>query len=253
MEHGSSSRFLDVPVSANAVRAEPTGARLLVVDDEPSMVRTLRTNLRGHGFQVETAETAGEAISSYERRQPDLVVLDLNLPDGNGFDVVRHIREHSGTPIIVLSARGGEHDKVNALDLGADDYMTKPFGIDELLARIRVALRHVARPGTGTEPRIKTGEIVVDLERRDVSVAGHTIHLTPTEYDLLKVFVTNPNKVLTDRMLLQQVWGPDYGDESHYLHVYVARLRRKIENDPQAPAHLMTEPGVGYRFRSNEI
>ncbi len=181
------------------------------------------------------------------------MVLDLNLPDGDGFEVVRRIREHSGTPIIVLSARGGETDKVNALDLGADDYMTKPFGIDELLARIRVALRHVARPGTGAEPRITSGELVVDLERREVTVADRAIHLTPTEYDLLKVFVTNPNKVLTDRMLLQQVWGPDYGDESHYLHVYVARLRRKIEGDPQDPSHLITEPGVGYRFRSDDL
>jgi two-component system KDP operon response regulator KdpE len=139
------------------------------------------------------------------------------------------------------------------LDLGADDYMTKPFGIDELLARIRVALRHVARPATGAERRIRSGDLVVDLERREVRVADRDLHLTPTEYDLLKVFLTNANKVLTDRMLLQQVWGPDYGDESHYLHVYVARLRRKIEDDPQAPKHLVTEPGVGYRFRSDEL
>ena len=233
-------------------RAEPAGARLLVVDDEPAMVRTLRTNLRGHGFQVETAETGADAKATYDRRPPDLVVLDLNLPDGDGFEVVRHIRERSGTPIIVLSARGGEEDKVTALDSGADDYMTKPFGIDELLARIRVALRHIARPNTGTERRIRSGELVVDLERREVSVAGRPVHLTPTEYDLLKVFLTNANKVLTDRMLLQQVWGPDYGDESHYLHVYVARLRRKIEDDPQEPKFLTTEPGVGYRFRSDE-
>ena len=234
-------------------RAEPSGARLLVVDDEPAMVRTLRTNLRGHGFQVETAETGADAKATYDRRPPDLVVLDLNLPDGDGFEVVRHIRERAGTPIIVLSARGGEEDKVTALDSGADDYMTKPFGIDELLARIRVALRHVARPNAGAEPRIRSGDLVIDLERRDVSVAGRVVHLTPTEYDLLKVFITNPNKVLTDRMLLQQVWGPDYGDESHYLHVYVARLRRKIEDDPQEPKHLVTEPGVGYRFRSEEL
>jgi two-component system KDP operon response regulator KdpE len=217
------------------------------------MIRTLRTNLRGHGFQVETAETAGDAFASYERRQPDLVVLDLNLPDGDGFDIVRRIRERSAVPIIVVSARGGERDKVNALDLGADDYITKPFGIDELLARIRVALRHVARPSAGTAPRIRSGDLVVDLERREVTVGGRDVHLTPTEYDLLKVFLTNPNKVLTDRMLLQQVWGPDYGDESHYLHVYVARLRRKIEDDPQEPKHLTTEPGVGYRFRSEEL
>ena len=216
------------------------------------MIRTLRTNLRGHGFQVETAETAADAKASYDRRAPDLVVLDLNLPDGDGFEIVRHVRERSGTPIIVLSARGGERDKVSALDLGADDYMTKPFGIDELLARIRVALRHLARPVVGTERRLRSGELVVDLERREVSLAGRVVHLTPTEYDLLKVLLTTPNKVLTDRMLLQQVWGPDYGDESHYLHVYVARLRRKIEDDAQAPRFIVTEPGVGYRFRSDE-
>jgi two-component system, OmpR family, KDP operon response regulator KdpE len=240
-------------MAPNGPRVEPTGARLLVVDDEPAMVRTLRTNLRGHNFQVETAENAAEAKASYDRRAPDLILLDLNLPDGDGFEIVRHIRERSGTPIIVLSARGGERDKVNALDLGADDYITKPFGIDELLARVRVALRHLAKPKTGTERRIRTGDLVVDLERREVNVGERPVHLTPTEYDLLKVFLTNPNKVLTDRMLLQQVWGPDYGDESHYLHVYVARLRRKIENDPQEPKYFVTEPGVGYRFRSDEL
>src|SRR2546428_9771079 len=173
-------------MAANAPRAEATGARLLVVDDEPAMVRTLRTNLRGHGFQVETAETATDAKASYDRRQPDLVVLDINLPDGDGFEIVRHIRERSGTPIIVLSARGGENDKVNALDLGADDYMTKPFGIDELLARIRVALRHIARPNAGAEPRIRSGDLVIDLERRDVPVAGRAVHPTPTQHELLK-------------------------------------------------------------------
>src|SRR3989441_6745834 len=240
-------------MAANAPRAEATGARLLVVDDEPAWAGTLGPSLGGHGSRAEGAEPPTDARASYARRQPDLVVLDITLPDGDGFEIVRHIRERSGTPIIVLSARGGEHDKVNALDLGADDYMTKPFGIDELLARIRVALRHIARPNTGTERRIRSGELVVDLERREVSVAGRTVHLTPTEYDLLKVFLTNANKVLTDRMLLQQVWGPDYGDESHYLHVYVARLRRKIEDDPQDPRYLTTEPGVGYRFRSEEL
>jgi two-component system KDP operon response regulator KdpE len=237
----------------NDPHGEPTGARLLVIDDEPAMIRTLRTNLRGHNFQVETALDAAGAKASYDRRAPDLILLDLNLPDGDGFEIVRHVRERSGTPIIVLSARGGERDKVNALDLGADDYITKPFGIDELLARVRVALRHLARPKAGTERRIRSGDLVVDLERREVTVADRAVHLTPTEYDLLKVFLMNPNKVLTDRMLLQQVWGPDYGDESHYLHVYVARLRRKIEDDPQAPKYLVTEPGVGYRFRSEDL
>jgi two-component system KDP operon response regulator KdpE len=234
-------------------RGEPSGARLLVVEDEPAMIRTLRTNLRGHNFQVETAATAADAKASYDRRAPDLILLDINLPDGDGFEIVRHVRERSGTPIIVLSARGGERDKVNALDLGADDYITKPFGIDELLARVRVALRHLARPKTGTDRRIRSGDLVVDLERREVSVADRVVHLTPTEYNLLKVFVTNPNKVLTDRMLLQQVWGPDYGEETHYLRVHVAHIRAKLEADPSRPQYVITEPGVGYRLRSEHL
>ena len=227
-------------------------ARILLVDDEVPIQRAVAPLLRARGYDVDVAGTGAEALKVIKTQPPDLIVLDLGLPDIEGTEVCRRIRAFSDVPVVVLSARGGEADKVAALDLGADDYVTKPFGPEELLARIRVALRHIARPNTGTERRIRSGELVVDLERREVSVAGRPVHLTPTEYDLLKVFLTNANKVLTDRMLLQQVWGPDYGDESHYLHVYVARLRRKIEDDPQEPKFLTTEPGVGYRFRSDE-
>jgi two-component system, OmpR family, KDP operon response regulator KdpE len=224
------------------------GARVLVVDDEPAIVRALRTNLEGHGFRVDSASDGREALDRFERGRPDLVLLDLNLPDTDGFGVIRAIRERAATPIIVLSVRGAERDKVSALDHGADDYLTKPFGVDELLARVRVALRHLAHASRGTDAVFVTGDLRVDLERRVVSVRGERVHLTPTEYSLLKALVAHPDRVLTDRMLLREVWGAEYGQESHYLHVYVARLRRKIENDPQAPRYLLTEPGVGYRL-----
>jgi len=224
------------------------GARILVVDDEPAIRRAVRTNLHAHGFDVETAETAAEALERFEHFRPDLIVLDLNLPEPTGLDVIRHVRERGSTPIIVLSVRDAERDKVAALDLGADDYVTKPFGADELLARIRVALRHLARPPRGADSVFRTGDLRVDLERREVTSGGRPVRLTPTEYELLKAFIAHPDRVLTDRMLLQQVWGADYGDESHYLHVYVARLRKKVEDDPQRPRYLITEPGVGYRL-----
>lgn len=223
------------------------GARVLVVDDEPAIRRAVETNLTGHGFQVETAETGEEGLRRHDARRPDLLLLDLGLPDLDGLEVIRRIRAHADTPIVVLSARGAEREKVAALDQGADDYLTKPFGVDELLARIRVALRHAAHLSGGSAV-FRTGDLEVDVERRSVRVGGEVVHLTPTEYDLLKALVTHPNRVLTDRMLLQQVWGPAYGSEAHYLHVYVARLRKKIERDPQAPRYLMTEPGVGYRL-----
>jgi two-component system KDP operon response regulator KdpE len=179
-------------------------------------------------------------------------MVDLGLPDVDGFEVIRRIREQSPTPIIVLSVRGAERDKVAALDLGADDYLTKPFGIDELLARVRVGLRHVARLAGGRDAIARVGELEVDFGVRRVRVGGEDIHLSPTEFSLLKAFLTSPNKVLTDRMILQQVWGPGYGAEAHYLHVYVARLRKKIERDPQKPRYLITEPGVGYRLLADE-
>ncbi len=227
------------------------GARILVVDDEPAILRTVRTNLSHREFQVETVESGRQALEAYSRFHPDLILLDLGLPDMDGTSVIREIRDRANTPIVVLSARGSERDKVAALDLGADDYLTKPFGMEELLARVRVALRHIARPPSGASAIFRTGELEVDLERRTVQIGGREIHLSPTEYELLKLFVTNPDKVLTDRMLLQQVWGPEYGSEAHYLHVYMARLRKKLEADPQNARYLITEPGVGYRLLSD--
>jgi len=224
------------------------GARILLVDDEVAILRALERNLRGHGFQVETATTPADAIASSERWHPDAVILDLGLADGDGHDVIRALRARSAIPVIVLSVRGADRDKVAALDLGADDYLTKPFSVDELLARVRVVLRHAARPATGAAPIFRTGELVVDLEHRLVTVSGREVRLTPTEYDLLRAFLAHPNKVLTATMLLRAVWGADYGSEAHYLHVYVARLRRKLEPDPRSPRYLRTEPGVGYRL-----
>jgi two-component system KDP operon response regulator KdpE len=230
------------------------GARVLVVDDEPGIRRAVQTNLSAHGFHVDTAATGQEALDASVRFHPDLVLLDLGLPDMDGMEVIRAIRERVSTPIVVLSARGAERDKVAALDLGADDYLTKPFGVNELLARVRVALRHAAKPATGTDPIIRLGgEIEVDLEHRRVSSSGQQVHLTPTEWDLLKLFVSSPDKVLTDRMILQAVWGSAYPSQAHSLHVYVARLRKKLEINRAVPRHLLTEPGVGYRFVSDGV
>lgn len=229
------------------------GARILVVDDETAILRALERNLRGHGFQVETATTAATALEACERWHPDAVILDLGLADGDGFDVIRALRARSSTPVIVLSVRGADRDKVAALDLGADDYLTKPFSVDELLARVRVVLRHAARPSVGAAAVFRTGELAVDVEHRLVTVAGREVRLTPTEYDLMRAFIAHPNKVLTATMLLRAVWGADYGSEAHYLHVYVARLRRKVEPDPKQPRYLKTEPGVGYRLVVEEM
>lgn len=228
------------------------GARILVVDDERAILKVVRTNLIYHGFVVEVAETGLEALEKHASYRPDLILLDLGLPDIDGFEIIRRLRTHSTTPIVVLSVRGAERDKVNALDLGADDYLTKPFGVDELLARIRVELRHSARPTHGNASVFRTGSLEMDLERRRVLVSGREVHLSPTEYDLLKALVAHPNRVLTDRMLLSQVWGSEYGSGDNYLHVYIARLRKKIEPNPQSPRYLITEPGVGYRLLADE-
>jgi two-component system KDP operon response regulator KdpE len=225
---------------------------VLVIDDEPAILRAVRTVLSHHGFQVETATTATEGLQAHAQHRPDLILLDLQLPDADGTDVIRAVRTDASTPIIVLSVRGAERDKVAALDLGADDFLTKPFGVDELVARIRVALRHTARPESGSTAIFRSGDLEVDVEHRRVTVGGSEVHLTPTEYELLKAFVGHPDRVLTDQMLLRQVWGPEYGREGHYLHVYVARLRKKLEADPQSPKHLVTEPGVGYRLLAHE-
>ncbi|HEX6062518.1 MAG TPA: response regulator transcription factor [Candidatus Limnocylindria bacterium] len=228
------------------------GARILVVDDEPAIVRAVETNLRRHDFTVEVAGSVEAALSAYRAARPDLVLLDLGLPGADGKDLIRALRETASTPIIVLSAREGERDKVEALDLGADDYLTKPFSVNELLARIRVALRHTAKPTSGAAAIFRTGTLEVDFERRVVRLGGDEVHLTPTEYELLHAFIEFPNKLLTDRMLLQRVWGPDYGSEGHYLHVYVARLRKKLERQPAQGRLFVTEPGVGYRFVTAE-
>jgi len=230
-----------------------TGARVLVVDDEPGILRAVQTNLGRHEYRVETAATGREALESYNRVRPDVVLLDLGLPDMDGLEVLRAIRERSSTPVVVLSAREAERDKVAALDLGADDYLTKPFGVNELLARIRVALRHAARPSTGTDPIIKLGELEVDLGRRRVAVMGSEVHLTPTEWDLVKLFASYPDKVLTDRMITEAVWGASYAAQAHSLHVYVGRLRKKLEASDHARRHIVTEPGVGYRFVTDGI
>lgn len=227
-----------------------TGARILVIDDEPAIVRAVRANLGSRGFRVDVAESAKEALERVGAH-PDLVILDLGLPDGDGLELISSLRERDRAPIIVLSARGAERDKVRALDLGADDYLTKPFGVEELLARIRVALRRTLSPEADA-PIFRTGGLVVDLVHRRVSVDGTDLHLTPTEYAVLTALVRHADRVVTDAMLLREVWGPEYGDEDHYLHVYMARLRKKLEKDPQRPRFILTEPGVGYRLLTEE-
>jgi two-component system, OmpR family, KDP operon response regulator KdpE len=220
---------------------------VLVVEDELPMRRFLRTTLRAHEYQVVEAGTAREAMAQVGGRNPDLVLLDLGLPDGDGLDVARQIRGAALTPIIVLSARGQEHDKVTALDLGADDYLTKPFGVEELLARVRVALRHATGAGSPA-PVFESGELKVDLERRLVFRRCDEVHLTPTEYKLLATLARHAGKVLTHRQLLREVWGSNYEGQTHYLRVYMAQLRQKLERDSARPRILLTEPGVGYRL-----
>jgi two-component system, OmpR family, KDP operon response regulator KdpE len=222
-----------------------SGARILVVDDESQILRALQTSLQGAGYEVEVAATAEDALTSAATHPPDGVILDLMLPDGSGTDVCRDLRRWTNVPILVLSAVGDEHEKVAALDAGADDYVTKPFGIDELLARLRAALRRV---DAVTGPVVELGDLVVDLERRLVTLRGEPVSLTPTEFELLRLFVRNEGKLLTHPTILREVWGPRYGAESHYLHVYVSQLRRKIEPDPARPRFLLTEPGAGYRL-----
>jgi len=222
-----------------------TATHVLVVDDEPQILRALRTNLRGVGYEVTTAATGEEALSAAAVRPPEAVILDLVLPDMHGTEVCRELRKWNAAPILVLSAVGDEQEKVAALDAGADDYVTKPFGMDELLARLRAALR---RASPASEPMIEIGELVIDLVKHAVNVAGRPVPLTPNEFELLRYLAQNEGKLLTHPMILREVWGPRYGSESHYLHVYVSQLRRKIEPDPARPRYLLTEPGAGYRL-----
>ena len=229
-----------------------TGARILVVDDEIEILRALHRSLEKHGFEVFTAGSGEEALEAISAHRPDLMVLDLGLPGISGLEVCRRVRMQSNLPIIVLSVKDTERDKVMALDLGADDYVSKPFGMDEILARIRVALRHTAQAQSGTEPIFTAGPLRVDFAQRQVQVNGQEVKLTPTEYDLLKALIKNSGKIMTRQMLLTQVWGTGYGAESHYLHVYVGQLRRKIEPDPANPRFILTISGVGYRFNAEE-
>ncbi len=228
------------------------GARILVVDDEIEIVRALQRSLVAYGFEVFTAGSGEEALEEIASHRPDLILLDLGLPGMSGLEVCKKVREQSNLPIIILSVKDAERDKVQALDLGADDYVSKPFGMNEVLARIRVALRHAAQVQSGTEPIFIAGPLKVDFGQRLVQVNGKEVKLTPTEYDLLKVLIKNNGKIMTRRMLLSQVWGTAYGAESHYLHVYVGQLRRKIEPDPAHPRFILTVSGVGYRFHGDD-
>jgi two-component system, OmpR family, KDP operon response regulator KdpE len=220
--------------------------RILVVDDEPQIVRALKVILRAAGYATQQAESKHEALDAVAVRPPDGMVLDLILPDGSGVEVVEDIRRWSRLPIIVLSAVGDEREKVRALDAGADDYITKPFGTQELLARLRAALRRV---GEETQPRIVIGDLVIDLEAHQVSRDGKVVHLTPIEFELLRVLAQHRGKLVTHRQLLREVWSPAYETETHYLRVHVAHIRAKIEPDPSRPRYVTTEPGVGYRLR----
>lgn len=226
--------------------------RVLIVEDEAPMRKLLRTALMSHDFEVIEAERASEAIDRITTAPPDIVLLDLGLPDADGIEVTKTIREWSRVPIIVLSARGLEADKVKALDAGADDYVTKPFGIGEVLARMRVALRHRAEAAGEERQVLAAGDVTIDLTRREVKVRGEEVKLTPLEYKLLTLLVKNAGKVLTHRQLLVEVWGLAYATQTHYLRVYTAQLRRKIELDAAQPKNLLTEPGVGYRFRDTQ-
>ena len=220
---------------------------VVLIEDEPQIRRFLRATLGSQGYRLFEAATGADGLVEAASRQPDVIILDLGLPDIDGLEVIRRVREWSTVPIIVLSARGQEADKVAALDVGADDYVSKPFGAEELLARVRVALRHKA--GVAREDAVFTsGELRVDLGRRHVFVREQEVKLTPTEYRLLTTLVRHAGRVLTHRQLLKEVWGPNQTEEAHYLRVYMAQLRRKIEADPAQPRYLLTEPGVGYRL-----
>jgi two-component system KDP operon response regulator KdpE len=229
--------------------ASAAGPVIVLIEDAPEIRRFLRATLADHGYRLVEAETGREGLQAAETRQPDLVILDLGLPDVDGLEVIRRLREWTGVPILVLSARGQEADKIAALDAGADDYVSKPFGVGEVLARLRVLLRHAERTVRDMDDgSYEAGDLRVDLTHRRVAVNGEDVHLTPIEYRLLTTLVKHAGKVLTHNQLLKEVWGKPYTDQPHYLHVYMGQLRRKIEKDPARPRHLLTEPGVGYRL-----
>jgi two-component system, OmpR family, KDP operon response regulator KdpE len=228
--------------------SDAPGSLVLVVDDEAPILRVVRAALEARGYQVATAENAETAIHLSATDSPAVIILDLGLPDMDGIEVCRRIRQWSETPIIVLTVEGGENRKVSALDEGADDYVTKPFSMPELLARVRVALRHHRHPaGETSESELEVGDLIVDLARHEVRLAGRAVELTPKEFDFLALLARHPGRVLTHRTILQEVWGPDYGKESQYLRVYASQLRKKLADDPARP-RLITEPRVGYRL-----
>ena len=224
----------------------PPNARVLVVDDEQPILRALGTNLRARGYAVEVAPTGEDALALAARHRPDAVILDLGLPGISGIEVVQGLRGWTTVPIIILSARGAERDKVAALDAGADDYVTKPFGMDELLARLRAALRRNAPAPEAAV--VTTPHFAVDLGAKRVRIGGDEVRLTPTEWGLVEMLVRNAGKLVSQRQLLQEVWGPQYGDEANYLRVHMANIRRKLEPDPSRPRYFITEPGMGYRL-----
>jgi two-component system KDP operon response regulator KdpE len=223
--------------------------RVLIVDDEPAIRKFLQVTLTAQAYNTIEAVSGQEALVKAAADKPDIIVLDIGLPDMNGIEVTRLLRQWTQIPIIILSVRGAESDKIAALDAGADDYLTKPFGVGELLARLRAALRRAAQ--TTSEPVFTSGSLKVDLERRLISVSGSEVQLTPTEYELLRVLITHAGKVLTHRFLLREVWGAEYGEEFHMLHVNISNLRRKIEPDSARPQFIITEPGIGYRLRTD--
>lgn len=226
-----------------------TKLTVLVVEDEPQIRRLLRTSLTGQGYRILEAATGGEGVTMAASHRPDLIILDLGLPDMDGLDVVRQVRSWGNLPILVLTARGKEREKVTVLDAGADDYVTKPFGMSELTARMRVALRHAAsRDRTEPEPGVTIGELAIDFSRREVLLRGARLSLTPHEYALLSALARNAGRVVTHRQLLQDVWGPSFKDQTHYVRIYMQRLRNKLEATPARPRYLFTEPGVGYRL-----
>jgi len=225
------------------------GPTILVIEDEAAMRRFLRVSLESSGYRWIEASSAREGLAQAASRNPDLVLLDLGLPDQDGIEVTAHLREWAKMPIIVISARGQEEDKVRALDAGADDYLTKPFGVNELLARIRVALRHAHGASGPSSPVVEIGGLKLDLDRREVFVDGKEVHLTPIEYKLLVLLAKHAGKVLTHRQILKEVWGPNQSEHTHYVRVHMAELRKKIEGNPARPVYLATEPGVGYRLR----
>jgi two-component system KDP operon response regulator KdpE len=228
----------------------PEGARILVIDDEHQIRRMLNVALSAHGYSLAEASSGKEGLSQASIFHPDLVVLDLGLPDLDGMEVISRLREWTQVPIIVLSVRERENDKIDALDAGADDYLTKPFSMGELLARIRVAIKHFAK--SEDEPVLIFSDLTIDLARRIVLLLGQEVKLTPTEYEILKYLALHSGRVITHGQLLRAVWGPNYQGETHYLRVYIGQLRRKIEKNPTQPRYIMTEAGVGYRFISGE-